>query len=163
MVVLDAAVEPPDDGRAEVVQVAQQPLPPGQFVAAAQAPAHLGREGGEMPGVALPPPVGGTALVETLPAVLAQGLQQLVAGVLAGAGLGHHHGLGRQAGDRVDDVPAFHAVAGDHSGGRGQGEPPREHGQAVEDRPLGLGQQTVGPVHRGPQGLVAFHRGAPPR
>jgi hypothetical protein len=130
--------ESPDDGRAQIVQVGQQPLPPGQFVAAAQAPAHLSREGSEVPGVAAPPPVGMAVFVEPFPAVLAQGLQQLVAGVLSRAGLGHHHGLGHQPAHRVDDVPVLDTLAGDHGARRGQGEPAGEHGQAVEDHPFGL-------------------------
>ena len=128
LVLLDAAVESPDDRRAQVVQVAHQPPPPRQLVATPQAPAHLGREGGEVLGVAPPPPVGLPVLVEALPAVLAEGLQQLVAGVLPGLRLGHHHRLGHQAAQRIDHVPALDPLRGDHGGGRRQGEPAGEHG-----------------------------------
>ena len=74
--------------------------------------------------------------------------------------LGHDQGLVDQQCEQVEDLVAFHvAAAGDRLAGV-EVEPSHKHRQPGEQDAFGLGQQRVRPIHRGPQRLLAAHRGA---
>ncbi len=69
--------------------------------------------------------------------------------------VGEHERLLDEPAEQVEDVQRIDRVACAHRLRRLEGGAPGEDGQASQDGPLGLGQQVVAPVDRGPQRLVA--------
>ena len=103
--------------------------------------------------------VGLAGLAELFQCVLAHRLQQPVSR-WATCAFGHDQGLVDQQCEQVEDLEAFHvAAAGDRLCGV-EVEPAHKHRQPGEQDAFGLGQQRVRPIHRGPQRLLAAHRGA---
>ena len=79
--------------------------------------------------------VGAARVVEPLERVLADGLEEAVPRLVAGA-FGDDERLVDQLRDTVEHVDAIDAVASHHGFGGVEGEAAREHAEAVEDTPL---------------------------
>ena len=76
--------------------------------------------------------------------------------------VGDHERLVDELRDAVEHVERIDVVAADDRLGGVEGEPTREHPEAVEDRAFAFVEQVVAPVDRLAQRLVTFHRGAAP-
>ena len=107
-----------------------------------------------MPG---PQRVGVAGLGEAFLAVLADRLQQPVAGVGPGV-VGNDQRPGDQVREQLEDVVALDRITRAHRLDRVERAATGEHRQAVQEPLLGFAQQVVGPVDRGPQRLVTFDR-----
>jgi hypothetical protein len=134
-----------------------QAAEPGRLVIgeemAGEAPRHLQVAPG-VPPPALRVPAG---LGEPLGRVLALRAEQPV----PAATHREHHRLVHQRGQDVADAVARHLRARRHVPRRGEVERPGEDGEPVPHRLLGLRAQAVGPLDRGPQGLVPRRAAAP--
>jgi hypothetical protein len=111
----------------------------------------------------VPPPnlVAHTRVVEVFERVLADGLEQPVARGAIGLFLGNHQRLVDELPETVDHIELGSGVDR-HRLRRVQGEPAREHAQAVEQCLLVGVEQCVRPVNRGSECLVTLHRRARP-
>ena len=95
------------------------------------------------------------SLVEAFLAVLTQCLEQRVAGV-GTSPVGDDHGLVDQSSQQVGHGLMVDALIRAHRADGSDVAATREHRQPVEQQPLVLGEQLVGPLHRRPQRLVAL-------
>jgi hypothetical protein len=163
----------PSQGGAQVVMLALQAYQP----LALPRTTELGLGGLREPEIVLRvSPARGLGLAtffESLSAILPQRLQDLVTERPLGRRLGQHEGLADQAGQEIQGGELaigggrWAAVVGERGPGRRhdrldrfQRAPPREDGQAVEQRALGLAQQVVAPLDRLAERPLA-HRGGP--
>src|SRR6185437_4045153 len=137
-----------------------EPDSPEHLVAVAVMFPDLSGEAGVVAGVAGPPPLGLAGLVEAFLAVLADRLQQPVAALWAGL-LGHYQRTRHQARQQLEYRAGIDTLTSAHRLDGLQGAAAREHSQSAQQSLLRLGEQLEGPVDRGPQRLVTFHR-APP-
>ena len=160
-VALVVTVERPGDRHAQIVEVVEQAVTPCDLVGTQQRRARILGEGRVVLGVASPPVVGRARLVELFPGVLAQRLEQVVAGRAVVRPLRDDHRFRDEVRQRVEHVEALDAVAADDCRRRVAVERAGEHTEAVEDEALAFGEQLVGPVDRRPQRLMALD-GAPP-
>ena len=143
-------VETPGDGRPHVVGLDDEPGAPRDLVGPAQTGADLLGEREIVLGVAAAPVVRRPGLVELLPRVLPERLEQVVARRAVFGAFGDDHRLGDEARQRVEHVKALDPVTTDHSGRRGAVEAPGEHTESVEHEAFPLVEESVGPVDGGP-------------
>src|SRR5262245_27211284 len=107
--------------------------------------------------MATTPVVGVAVCVEAFARVLAQGLEHLVTGRVPRGVLWDDHRLRDELAQGVEDVPGFDALTNyDDLRGR-RVETARENTEPVEHDALLFGEQRVGPVDGGAQGLLTFH------
>jgi len=78
--VADLGIQRPVHRGAQIIEIGLEPSPPGQLVRTEQRHTHRVRDLGVMLGVTGPPTVRVAILGETLPGVVAHGLQQPVTG-----------------------------------------------------------------------------------
>src|SRR5689334_1779712 len=141
----------------QVVLLGAEPDSPEHLVPAAAMFPDLPEEAGVVAGVAGPPPFGLAGLVEAFLAVLADRLQQPVSALWAGL-LGHHQRTCHQARQQLEYRAGIDILTTAYRLSGLQGAAAREHSQSAQQPLLGLGEQLKGPVDRGPQRLVTFHR-----
>ena len=121
--------------------------------------AHLGEEIRVVTSVACPPPLGLADLIEAFLAVLADRLQQPVAG-LRPVFLGHHQRPCHQGRQQLEYRAGIDPVRTADRLDRRQAGTAREHRQPGQQLLFGFGEQLKGPVDSGPQRLLTCYRPA---
>src|SRR3984957_12213846 len=94
-------------------------------------------------------------LDEPLDSELTDGLEQAVAEGSVPR-FGYHETLVHEGSEEVGHIEDLDVTEGTHRAGGGEVEAIGEHRQASEDGLLRSGEQRVGPVDRGPEGLLAL-------
>ncbi len=92
---------------------------------------------------------------ETVPAEMADGVEQAVAHLAARLVVGLHERFGDQRHEQVEDLDFGDVAAGDHRLGGVEVERASEHREAPQRHLLASQEEIVAPLHRGLQCLLA--------
>ena len=149
----------PAERGADVVQLGVEAGGRLRAVAASERRGGGLDEGAEVLRVAGAETSGVVELGQPLPRVLAQRVEESVAGTGGGV-VGDDHRLRHQAGEMAEHVVRFDACSAGDRVGRVEGESAGEHRQAAEHQPLHRVQQVIRPVDRGAQRLMTLQHGA---
>ena len=156
-----AGVGRPRERGPQVVSLSGEPVLPGDAVRTGDAGDQGVREVGEVAGMRGPEPLAVAARVEVILRVLADRLEEPVAG-LGRLRVGHDERSCDERGEELEHVVRLDDVARPDGFGRLEAEAAREHAEPLQQQLLARVEQVVRPVDRGAQRLVALDRGARP-